>query len=181
MTHPTHLSTSVLMRREPVPGDMAKWQPWRWVLHDVVLQDPTHSGSARLLRDSGDVQIWLHPGFEVGLFRDDAEGYYLNATSPEPCWFVLWRMEEEAALADEPVAVPVMVSLSYHDAGRWLDAQERVDQVPAPHEVLAWMSEFTQTHWVAEGKKRQRPESFRGLQDRFGNPASVSTDKKRKL
>ena len=181
MTHPTHLSTSVLMRREPVPGDMAKWQPWRWVLHDVVLQDPTHSGSARLLRDSGDVQIWLHPGFEVGLFRDDAEGYYLNATSPEPCWFVLWRMEEEAALADEPVAVPVMVSLSYHDAGRWLDAQERVDQVPAPHEVLAWMSEFTQTHWVAEGKKRQRPESFRGLQDRFGNPASVSTDKNRKL
>jgi len=181
MTHPTHLSTSGLMRREPVPGDMAKWQPWRWVLHDVVLQDPTHSGPARLLRDSGDVQIWLHPGFEVGLFRDDAEGYYLNATSPEPCWFVLWRMEEEAALADEPVAVPVMVSLSYHDAGRWLDAQERVDQVPAPHEVLAWMSEFTQTHWVAEGKKRQRPESFRGLQDRFGNPASVSTDKNRKL
>ena len=181
MTHPTHLSTSVLMRREPVPGDMAKWQPWRWVLHDVVLQDPTHTGPARLLRDSGDVQIWLHPGFEVGLFRDDAEGYYLNATSPEPCWFVLWRMEEEATLADEPVAVPVMVSLSYHDAGRWLDAQERVDQVPAPHEVLAWMSEFTQTHWVSEGKKRQRPESFRGLQDRFGNPASVSTDKNRKL
>jgi hypothetical protein len=90
-------------------------------------------------------------------------------------------MEEEAALADEPVALPVMVSLSYHDAGRWLDAQERVDQVPAPPDVLAWMSEFTQTHWVAEGKKRQRPESFRGLQDRFGNPASISTDKNRKL
>jgi hypothetical protein len=123
----------------------------------------------------------LHTGFEVGLFRDDAEGYYLNATSPQPCWFVLWRMEEEAALAEEPVAVPVMVSLSYHDAGRWLDAQESVDQVPAPHEVLAWMSEFAQSHWVAEGKKRQRPESFRGLQDRFGNPASITTDKNRKL
>jgi hypothetical protein len=53
--------------------------------------------------------------------------------------------------------------------------------VPAPHEVLAWMSEFTQTHWVTEGKKRQRPESFRGLQDRFGNPVSISTDKHRRL
>jgi hypothetical protein len=34
---------------------------------------------------------------------------------------------------------------------------------------------------VAEGKKRQRPESFRGLQARFGNPASITTDKNRKL
>jgi len=112
MINPTHLTTSVLMRRERVPGDMAKWQAWRWVLHDVVLQDPSHSGPARLLRDSDDVQIWLHTGFEVGLFRDDAEGYYLNATSPQPCWFVLWCMGEEAALAEEPVAVPMMVSLS---------------------------------------------------------------------
>jgi hypothetical protein len=181
MTDWTPLTTSVLMRRERVPGAMAKWQTWRWVLHDVVLQDPSQSGPARLLRDSEDVQIWLHTGFEVGLFRDDAEGYYLNATSPQPCWFVLWRMEEEATLAQEPVAVPTMVSLSYHDAGRWLDAQESVDQVPAPQEVLAWMSEFAQTHWVAEGKKRQRPESFRGLQDRYGNPASITTDKNRKL
>jgi len=180
MINPTHLTTSVLMRRERVPGDMAKWQAWRWVLHDVVLQDPSHSGPARLLRDSDDVQIWLHTGFEVGLFRDDAEGYYLNATSPRPCWFVLWRMPEEATVCDEPVAMPTMVSLSYHDAGRWLDAQESVEQVAAPDTVIAWMSEFAQSHWVTEGKKRQRPESFRGLQDRFGNPASVSTDKTRK-
>jgi hypothetical protein len=72
-----------------------------------------------------------------------------------------------------------MVSLSYHDAGRWLDAQENVDQVPAPAEVVAWMSEFLEEHWVVEAKRRKRPDSFRPLQDRFGNPASVSTDKKR--
>jgi Protein of unknown function (DUF3305) len=180
MSNNPTVTTSVLMRRERVPGAMSKWQTWRWVLHDVVLQEPGHGEGARLLRDSDDIQIWLHPGFEVGLHRDDAEGYFLNATSPRPCWFVLWRMEEEARLAAEPVAVPTMVSLSYHDAGRWLDAQESVDQVAAPEPVIAWMSEFAQSHWVAEGKKRQRPESFRGLQDRFGNPASVSTDKTRK-
>ena len=180
MSNNPTVTTSVLMRRERVPGAMSKWQTWRWVLHDVVLQEPGHGEGARLLRDSDDIQIWLHPGFEVGLHRDDAEGYFLNATSPRPCWFVLWRMEEEARLAAEPVAVPTMVSLSYHDAGRWLDAQENVDQVAAPVPVVAWMSEFAQSHWVTEGKKRQRPESFRGLQDRFGNPASVSTDKTRK-
>ncbi len=181
MTSQLTLTTSVLMRRERVPGAMAKWQTWRWALHDVVLQDPGIDGCVRLLRDSEDIQIWLHPGFEVGLYRDDAEGYYLNATAPRPCWFVLWRMEEEARWAAEPVAVPAMVSLSYHDAGRWLDAQENVDQVAAPESVIAWMSAFAQSHWVTEGKKRQRPESFRGLRDRFGNPASVSADKTRKI
>ena len=49
-------------------------------------------------------------------------------------------MEEEPSVSDEVMAVPVMVSLSYHDAGRWLDAQEQVDQVPAPTEVVAWVS-----------------------------------------
>ena len=49
MTDWTPLTTSVLMRRERVPGDMAKWQAWRWVLHDVVLQDPTEDGIRKAL------------------------------------------------------------------------------------------------------------------------------------
>jgi hypothetical protein len=172
------------MRRERVPGDMSRWQPWRWVLHDVTghdgLSHAEHFGTApRCLRQTEGEQLWLHPGFTVELFKDDAEGYYLNASSPAPCWFVLWRMEEEPRLSDEVMAVPVMVSLSYHDAGRWLDAQENVDQVPAPEGVVAWMSEFIDAHWVVETKRRKRPDSFKPLQDRFGNPASVSTEKTR--
>ena len=117
------------MRRERVPGDMSRWQPWRWVLHDVLGHDVTpheeHFGLVpKCLRQTEDEQLWLHPGFTVELFKDDPEGYYLNLTSPDPCWFVLWRMEEEPAIADEVMAVPAMVSLSYHDAGRWtLDPQ----------------------------------------------------------
>jgi hypothetical protein len=88
-------------------------------------------------------------------------------------------MEEEPHIASEVMAVPVMVSLSYHDAGRWLDAQENVDPIAAPQDVVAWMNDFTQTHWQEEPKRRKRPESFKPLQDRFGNPASVSTEKPR--
>jgi hypothetical protein len=88
-------------------------------------------------------------------------------------------MEEEPHLSDEVMAIPVMVSLSYHDAGRWLDAQEQVDQVPAPEDVVSWISVYAQAHWELEPKRRKRPESFKTLQDRFGNPASVSTDKAR--
>ena len=86
-------------------------------------------------------------------------------------------MEEEAAIAQEPVAVPQIVTLSYHDAGRWLDAQENVEQVPAPLQVVEWLQDFVDQHHVLEAKRRQRPQSFKSLQDRFGNPARVSTDK----
>jgi hypothetical protein len=73
----------------------------------------------------------------------------------------------------------VVVSLSYNEAGRWLDAQETVENVPAPPHVVEWLRAFAAEHYVQEPKKRQRPQSFRRLEDRFGQPASVSTEKKR--
>ena len=163
------------MRRERIDN---RWQAWRWALQDVVPQEATFGTEPRLLLKSEFEERWLHPGFTVELFRDDAEGYYLNVTTPAPCWFVLWRMEEQAGPGDEPMPRPAMVSLSYHDAGRWLDAQETVEQVPAPPHVIEWLRAFVDEHYVIEPKKRKRPESFRSLQDRFGNPASVSTEKK---
>jgi hypothetical protein len=175
MTPRPSIEVAVIMRRERIAS---AWQPWRWVLADVVPQEPAFGSEPRMLFKSDDEERWLHPGFTVELFRDDAEGYYLNVTTPAPCWFVLWRMEEEATVGDEPLARPIMVSLSYHDAGRWLDAQETVEQVPAPAYVVEWMRAFADEHYVIEPKRRKRPESFKPLQDRFGNPASVSTEKK---
>jgi hypothetical protein len=175
MSERPSIEVAVVMRRERIDN---RWQPWRWVLEDVVPQQGTFGNEPRRLFKSDTEERWLHPGFTVELFRDDAEGYLLNATTPAPCWFVLWRMEEEASLGDEPIARPTMVSLSYHDAGRWLDAQETVEQVPAPPHVVEWMRSFAEEHRVIESKKRKRPESFKPLQDRFGNPASVTTVKK---
>jgi hypothetical protein len=175
MTERPSIEVAVIMRRERIDN---RWQPWRWGLADVVMQEEGFGTQPRLLFKDDNEERWLHPGYTVELFRDDAEGYYLNATTPAPCWFVLWRMEEEPGLADEPMPRPTMVSLSYHDAGRWLDAQETVEQVPAPPQVVEWMQAFVDEHYVIEPKKRKRPESFKPLQDRFGNPASVTTEKK---
>jgi hypothetical protein len=155
------------------------WQAWRWELAEVIAQEPAFGSEPRKLVDTANEQRWLFPGFRAELFTDDCEGYYLNYTTDRPGWFVMWRMEEEASLSDEALARPVAVSLSYHDAGRWLDAQENCEQVPAPPDVIAWMREFAEAHYVPEPRKRQRPESFRKLEDRFGNPASVSTGKGR--
>ncbi|MCY1374699.1 hypothetical protein D9M69_620590 [compost metagenome] len=88
-------------------------------------------------------------------------------------------MDEEPTLAPLPIPRPVVVTLSYYEAGRWLDAQETVEQVPAPAEVVDWVRAFVDEHYVVEPKRRRRPESFRSLVDRFGNAASVTTEKKR--
>lgn len=176
--HKPSIEVAVVMRKERITGAMSRWQTWRWVLDEVIANEPGFGAEPRRLFKSEQAERWLHPGYSVELFRDDAEGYYLNATTPAPCWFVLWRMEEEATVADEPLARPAMVSLSYHDAGRWLDAQETVEQVPASAPVIEWMQAFVQEHYVVEPKRRKRPESFKPLTDRFGNPATVSTDKK---
>ena len=176
MTERPRTDVAVIMRCERIDN---RWQPWRWSLAEVVLHEPAFGTAPRRLLETEREQRWLFPGFAVELFRDDAEGYHLNLTSPAPCWFVLWRRDEDAGDGQIPLARPVAVSLSYHDAGRWLDAQETVEQVPAPTEVLDVLRAFVTEHYQPEPKRRQRPDSFRPLQDRFGNPASVSTDKQR--
>jgi hypothetical protein len=172
------LKVAVVMRRERIQGAMSRWQNWRWVLADVVAHEDGFGNTARLLYKNDNEERWLHPGYAVELFADDAEGYYLNVSTPAPCWFVLWRMPDQARMTEEPVARPEMVSLSYHDAGRWLDAQETVEQVPAPVDVVQWLQAFVDEHYVVEPKRRKRPESFRALTDRFGNPVAITTGKK---
>jgi len=167
------------MRRERIVSGMSRWQNWRWVLDDVVPHEDGFGSDARLLYKDARVERWLHPGYTVTLYGDDAEGYYLNLSSSAPCWFVLWRMEEEATLSEESIARPEIVSLSYVDAGRWLDAQETVEQVPAPAAVIQWLQSFVDQHRDSEPRRRRRPESFRPLTDRFGNPALISTEKRR--
>lgn len=175
-----YLEVAVLMRRERVQGPAARWQEWRWVFDSVVPDEPGAGTEPRLVHQSADgEQRWLHPGLAVELFTDDAEGYYLNAATENPCWFVLWRMEDSPSVAPEPIARPLIVTLSYNDAGRWLDAQETVEQVPAQPEVVQWLREFVEEHYKVEPKRRKRPESFKPLVDRFGNAASVTTEKKR--
>lgn len=181
------------MRREPVQGPMARWQTWRWVLADVMpagepflapLTAPQSiPGLAEEVQPTSGMppiegaRYWLFPDLTVTLYRDDAEGYYLNLESPNPCFWVFWRADDGQLLDGEPMAVPQIATLSYHDAGRWLDAQEKVDQVPAPPEVIDWLRTFVSLHYHHEPKRRKRPESFKPLTDRFGQPVRISTQK----
>ena len=82
------VAVAVVMRRERMDN---AWQPWRWALADVVPQEEGFGDKPRLLFKNDDEERWLHPGFKVELFPGDAEGYYLNVTTAQPCFWVVWR------------------------------------------------------------------------------------------
>jgi len=144
---------AVVMEREANPN---RWEAWRFRLVDVVPHEQAFGSAARVLRDDGKVQQTLHPNFTLELFRDEAEGYLLNVTSGAPVWFVMWRVDDD----DPSRAWPETVSVSYTEAGRWLDAQERVDNVPLPADGIAWLQAYADEHYRPEPKKRRRPQSF---------------------
>ena len=144
---------AVVMEREAAPN---RWEDWRFRIAEVLLHEDAFGSEARVLRDDGKLQRTLHPGFTLELFRDQAEGYWLNLSSGAPVWFVVWRSDDE----DPSRAWPERVSLSYDEAGRWLDAQERVDNVPLSAELAAWLQAYTDEHYRPEPKKRRRPQSF---------------------
>jgi hypothetical protein len=140
----------------------SRWEDWRWRLDDVMLDDGRFGSGPRVLRDDGRSRLVLHPGFTVTLHRDEAEGYHLNLTSGAPVWFVMWRVDD----ATPPEARPEIVTLSYNEAGRLLDAQERVDNVPLPAPVRDWLQTYTDANYRPEPKERKRPASFRRPEER---------------
>ncbi|MBI1943894.1 MAG: DUF3305 domain-containing protein [Betaproteobacteria bacterium] len=131
------------------------WEPWS------VLESEEPEGAARLLVDEPGIAQWLHPGFELTLHRDEAEGYYMNVSADEPRVFVLWRMEGDRG-------IPLQVTASYDEGGRWLDGGHSVDSVPMPPEIFAWVGEFVEMNYRPEPKQRIKPRSFVHPKDRVG-------------
>ena len=147
------MDLAVVLEREARPN---RWEDWRFRIVEVLPDEGAFGTEPRLLRDDGKFARWLHPGFRLELFRDEAEGYYLNLSSGTPVWFVTWRTDE----ADPARAHPQIVSVSYHEAGRWQvslvlvmpDHVHAVVSVPPGEALLktivAWKAFSTRQHGV---------------------------------
>ena len=151
---------AVVMQRRALQN---RWQSEAWEPVGVIVNH-AGTGAPSLLVEEGGVAQWLHAGFELKLFRDEAEGYYLNVSSDQPRVFVMWRMEEG-------LAVPKFVTLSYNEAGRLMDGGEQVDTVDMPAELMAWVGGYVEENYRPEQKKRNRPKSFLSPKDRVGKPS----------
>ena len=129
------------------------WEPWG------VLPSSEEKGAPRQLVNEADVAQWLHPGFTLVLHKDEIEGYYLNVSSPRPSVFVLWRMEGEQGL-------PLDVTLSSEEAGRWTDGGNAVDRVAIPPAIYAWVGAHVEANYRPQPEQRRKPRSFLHPKDR---------------
>jgi Protein of unknown function (DUF3305) len=153
------MNVAVVMEREAAPN---RWEDWRYRVVDVMADTGDFGTAPRLLRDDGKFSQTLHPGFTATLFADEAEGYWMNISAERPAWFVRWRVDE----GDASQVVVEAVTLSYYEAGRWMNGPEPVETVPVPADVLQWLTAFTQEHFKPEPKQRHRPASFVKPEDR---------------
>ena len=151
------IPVDVIMERVPLHN---RWVTERWLPVAVVPADPVAgAASARL---AGEVERWRCGPFDVELHPSEAEGYYLNVTAPSPKAFVLWRFFEEGA----PVARPVVVTVSYNEAGRFMDGGEQVEGVPLPEPIADVMRPFIEVHYKPEPRRKVK------RNDPFADPAS---------
>ena len=138
----------------------SRWADYVWEPVSVVTGPQALGSEPQLLAGSDDGALqWLHPGFRIVLHKDEAEGYYLNCAGEAPKVFVLWRMDDERAL-------PVEVTASVEEAGRWLDGGHSVDGVPITPEIFAWVGQYVEANYRPQPQKRIKPRSFQHPRDR---------------
>ena len=104
-----------------------RWASEQWQPATVVAVGPPFDGPApepgqpQLLHESAEGAQWRFPQQTVELHKSEAEGYFLNITAPQPRAFVMWRHFDDGKM---PPARPVVVTLSYNQAARMMDADE---------------------------------------------------------
>ena len=140
-------TASVSFRKRPVTS---RWVDFEWDTASVSVADDhpiDRVGPVECM--VGDEAQWRYNGERIELHPSEGEGYWLNLNSPLPCIFVMWRLEE----GDE-VPRPAVVTVSYNEAGRMLDAGDHVDNVPMPGELKVALLAYTNAHYKPEPKKK---------------------------
>jgi hypothetical protein len=138
---------AVIMERTLLRNN--RWADERWEAKGIVPDSGSAGAEPRLIVERDDSSQMLFPGFQLKLTRDEAEGYFMNLTSPEPKVFVLWRLKDD-------VACPEFITASYGEGTRWADSGEQVDGVPLPLDLARWLSEYVQANYRPEPPKKKR-------------------------
>lgn len=147
---PLRFPLAVILQRTPLTN---RWVSECWEPVGVELEAAISSPTAVKISDDANGARWRFGGMTVELHPSEAEGYHLNITAAEPKIFVMWRPADADV---EPAAFPVIVTVSYNQAARMLDGGERVDAVPLPPQLLAWMQPFVAEHYKPEVRRKVR-------------------------
>jgi hypothetical protein len=150
------IEVGVVMQRLTINN---RWQSHQWRPFEIVAHDILPGGGARCLLDSPDDTRWVFGNFEIRLFADEAEGYFLNINADHPCWFIMWRIEN---IDGADIAVPKSVTLSYNEAARLMDGGEAVDNLPLPLDLIERIAAFTSENYHPVKKGKRKKPSFEG-------------------
>jgi hypothetical protein len=149
---PEYLSIDVVMERIALDN---RWTSEQWRPAAVHAVGPGRGSAVApvCIEDTPQRTRWRFAGREIEVHPSEAEGYFLNVSSEAPIVFVMWRMRDDDAV---PPAEPFIVTLSYNEAGRFMDGGERVDPVPMSAEIREWLAAYVAVHYKPEPKKKAR-------------------------
>ncbi len=112
----------------------------------------------QLVRDGGDLKLYLWTGFHFRLHRRYVDDYALNVRNQPPVAFVVYRLTRPEEL--EPFMVTVSMDEAQKlDAPELRDADEHVARVVMPPEIYRWVEEFVLDHYEPrkpKGRRRRR-------------------------
>lgn len=140
-----HWPAAVIMERVALDN---RWASEQWEARGVV-PDLDPKAAPRVILQRPDQMQVLFSGLTIALQRDEAEGYHMNITSPQPKVFVWWRLEDE-------LARPQRLTVSYNEGVRWMDSGETIDGVPLPVELLPWLAQYCALHYQPEPRKKAK-------------------------
>jgi len=164
IARPARLSHNARMREDkPTGGTSAfsfavimerlrggdRWATERWEAREIVPDAPAGDRAERVIHRDEHTETILFPGFVLRLDAVEAEGYYMNITSPRPKVFVMWRMDGE-------IARPEYITASYSEGVGWADSGENVDSVVLPEDLLPHIAKFVTEHYRPEAKREPR-------------------------
>ena len=133
----------VLERR---PG-VSRWAQWAWKASSVI----PGAGDAdwREMREEDGVTEYHAATATLELHRSDVEAYRVSLTMTPPTVFVVLR-ETTTSDPERPYQVHAVTASAY-EAQDYLDSgEEIVEPVPMPEGLIAWVRDFTDTHFHEE-------------------------------
>lgn len=149
---PEYFCIDVVMERIELANRWTSEQ-WRPASVEAIAPGRGSPTPPELVEETPQRSRWRFAGRQIELHPVEAEGYFLNVSSEAPVVFVMWRMREDEAL---PAAEPYIVTVSYNEAGRFMDAGERVDPVPMSATIRQWLAAYVAVHYKPEPKKKVR-------------------------
>ena len=142
---------SVIIERRPTRDN--KWVDHTWSAVGITVR----SGEAAadegpvLVREEGDVALYMFNGLDINLYRDECESYYHNMMTDTPRCYVVAHQEDMDAPPE-----PFLVSMSFDEAHAYLEGEDEIFAVDVPPDLYRWTEACVIANYFPEKKTKRK-------------------------